>query len=157
MIRIQTENFDVGAELRALIGTNHAIGGVVTFTGVVRASADDGGVSAMTLEHYPAMTRRELDKIERTANQRWNLEASLIIHRHGRLELGEQIVLVITAAAHRGDAFAASEFLIDWLKTSAPFWKHEETTGGDRWVAARAADDEAAARWTEKPETTSGE
>ena len=157
MIRVQTEDFDVGAELRALIGANRAIGGVVTFIGVVRAGADDQGVSALTLEHYPAMTRRELEKIERTANQRWKLEASLIVHRYGRLELGAQIVLVITAAAHRGEAFAACEFLVDWLKTSAPFWKCEETTGGERWVAARATDDAAAARWTEKPETPAGE
>ncbi len=149
MIRVQPEDFDVGAELRALIGENHAIGGVVTFVGIVRDAADGAPVKAMTLEHYPPMTRRELERIDRTANERWSLEASLIVHRYGRLEPGEQIVLVITASAHRGHAFAACQFLIDWLKTKAPFWKLEESPGDDRWVDARASDDAAAERWIE--------
>ena len=148
MIRVQQEDFDVGKELADLRAGNTAIGGVALFVGTVRGEAGGEAVGAMTLEHYPAMTERELERIEAEANQRWALEASLVIHRVGRLEPGAQIVLVITASAHRQAAFEACEFLIDWLKTKAPFWKREETPDGERWVEARASDDAAAARWS---------
>ncbi|MBM3518918.1 MAG: molybdenum cofactor biosynthesis protein MoaE [Alphaproteobacteria bacterium] len=147
MIRVQTADFDAAAELKALVGGRHDIGGAVSFVGLVRAEAAGQAISSMTLEHYPAMTERELARIEAEAQERWPLAASLVIHRYGRLEPGDQIVLVITAAAHRQAAFAACEFLVDWLKTRAPFWKLEETAAGSRWVAARANDDSAAARW----------
>ncbi len=156
MIRVQREDFDVGAEIEALRTGNTAIGGIASFVGTVRDLAGDtpvtaqaGGtpVTAMTLEHYPGMTERELERIEREANERWPLEASLIIHRYGRLELGDRIVLVVTASAHRTAALESCAFLIDWLKTKAPFWKKEETPGGESWVDARDSDDAAAARW----------
>jgi len=149
MIRIQQENFDIGAELEALVKTNHKVGGLCSFVGLVRDMADDETIGAMTLEHYPAMTVKALEKIEAEANQRWPLEASLIIHRYGRLAPGDRIVLVATASAHRKDAFESCEFLIDWLKTEAPFWKLEESKAGSRWVAARESDDQASQRWTE--------
>ena len=149
MIRVQTMDFDVGKELSALTERNVSIGGIVTFVGTVRGNADGNDVGAMTLEHYPGMTDKELEKIENTAHERWDLSARLIIHRHGRLKPGDRIVLVITASAHRRDAFEACEFLVDWLKTKAPFWKLEETSDGTRWVASRATDDAASSRWTE--------
>jgi molybdopterin synthase catalytic subunit len=144
-IRVQREDFDVGAELAALTQGNRGIGGITSFVGLVREMG--GGPSAMTLEHYPGMTERQLTEIEAEANRRWPLSASLIIHRYGRLEPGDRIVLVATASPHREAALAACHFLIDWLKTDAPFWKSEETPQGERWVAARAEDDEAARRW----------
>ena len=147
MIKVQREDFDIGAEIAALRSGNTAIGGVASFVGTVRDVAGDTPVSAMTLEHYAGMTERELEAIEKEANERWPLEASLIIHRYGRLEPGDQIVLVITASSHREAALEACAFLIDWLKTKAPFWKMEETPGGDNWVEARGSDDKAAARW----------
>jgi molybdopterin synthase catalytic subunit len=150
MIRVQEEDFDIGAEIDALTRGRHEIGGIASFVGVVRANASDDKVSAMTLEHYPAMTEKQLAAIEAEACRRWELDASLIIHRHGRLEPGDRIVLVVTASAHREAALDACSFLIDWLKTKAPFWKREETTDGERWVEARDADDRAAERW-EKP------
>lgn len=147
MIRVQEKDFDVGAELAALTAGNLKIGGVAVFVGLVRDIAGPDTVDAMTLEHYPGMTERKLEAIETEAQARWPLEASLIVHRVGRMEPGEQIVLVIAASAHREAAFAACQFLIDWLKTKAPFWKLEETGHGPRWVEARGSDDEAAARW----------
>jgi molybdopterin synthase catalytic subunit len=147
MIRVQREDFDAQREAAALVAGNHRIGGVVTFVGLVRAAAGEDRIDAMTLEHYPGMTERELTKIEAEARARWPLEASLIVHRYGRLAPGEQIVLVVTAAAHRQAAFAANEFLVDWLKTKAPFWKLEATARGEQWVEARTADDQAAKRW----------
>ncbi len=150
MIRVQAEDFDVSAELDALGNASRAIGGVAVFVGIVRGEAEGKSIGAMTLEHYPAMTERELERIEAEANARWPLEASLIVHRVGRLEPGDRIVLVITASTHRQVAFEACEFLVDWLKTKAPFWKLEETGSGARWVEARETDDAAAARWTEK-------
>jgi molybdopterin synthase catalytic subunit len=150
MIRVQTEDFDVGAEIARLHEGNHAIGGVCSFIGIVRDTGGDDAVSAMTLEHYPAMTERELKAIEARANERWSLEASLIIHRYGRLEPGERIVLVVTASQHRQDAFDACNFLIDWLKTKAPFWKLEETERGAKWVDARDEDTAAADRWSDR-------
>ena len=149
MIRVQREDFDVGAELAALSAGNRQIGGVACFVGLVREIP--GGNSAMTLEHYPGMTEKKLAEIEAEAQTRWPLDACLIIHRHGRLEPGDRIVMVATASAHRRAALAACEFLIDWLKTKAPFWKHEETAVGGTWVEAREGDDQAAARWEQKP------
>ncbi len=144
MIRVQREDFDAGREIEAVTRGKTGIGGVVTFIGTVR---DDGGVRSMTLEHYPGMTEQELEAIEAEASKRWKLEASLIVHRYGKLLPGERIVLVVTASSHRADAFAANEFLVDWLKTKAPFWKLEETAQGERWVEAQASDDQAAKRW----------
>jgi molybdopterin synthase catalytic subunit len=150
MIRVQREDFDTAAEIEALVRGNARIGGVVSFTGLVRDLAGDEAIAAMTLEHYPGMTERQLAEIEAEARRRWPLDASLIIHRYGRLAPGERIVLVITASAHREAAFAACQFLVDWLKTRAPFWKLEETPAERRWVAARASDDAARERWTKK-------
>ncbi len=148
MIRVQEEDFDVGAEIAALARDNHSIGGVVTLVGLVRDIAGGARIDAMTLEHYPGMTERGLAEIEAEARRRWPLEASLIVHRYGRLEPGERIVLVITASAHRRAAFEACEFLVDWLKTKAPFWKLEETGDGPKWVDSRDTDSAAAERWT---------
>jgi molybdopterin synthase catalytic subunit len=151
MIRVQAEDFDPGVELARFGAGNHAIGGVCVFVGLVRDGAQEGGgekrIGAMTLEHYPGMTERELTRIEAEARRRWPLEDSLIIHRHGRLAPGDRIVLVATASPHRKAAFEACEFLIDWLKTKAPFWKLEESAAGARWVDAQQSDDVAADRW----------
>ena len=147
MIRVQREDFDVGAELERLSAGNSRVGGVASFIGLVRDMGGDDRVSALTLEHYPGMTEKKLAEVEAEAQRRWTLEASLIVHRYGRLEPGERIVLVVTAAAHRQAAFEACEFLVDWLKTKAPFWKLEETSAGPRWVEAQASDDEAEKRW----------
>ncbi|MCH9021099.1 MAG: molybdenum cofactor biosynthesis protein MoaE [Proteobacteria bacterium] len=148
-VRVQQEDFDVGAEIEALVRGNHKIGGVASFVGVVRDVAGDQPIEAMELEHYPGMTEKKLAEIEAEANQRWPLEASLIVHRTGRLAPGERIVLVVTASAHRKAALDSCAFLIDWLKTKAPFWKLEETADGGKWVDARDADDSAARRWIE--------
>ena len=151
MIKVQRADFDVGAELAGLAAGNRRVGGVASFVGLVRdtvgSGADGKTIGAMTLEHYPGMTEKMLGKLEAEARTRWPLEDCLIIHRFGRLEPGERIVLVATASAHRQAALEACAFLIDWLKTKAPFWKLEETASGERWVAARASDDQAAARW----------
>jgi molybdopterin synthase catalytic subunit len=145
MIRVQREDFDVGREIEAVTRGKTSIGGVVSFIGTVRGGGD--GVRSMTLEHYPGMTEQELAAIEQEANKRWKLEASLIVHRYGKLLPGERIVLVVTASSHRADAFESCEFLVDWLKTKAPFWKLEETAQGERWVEAQTSDDNAAKRW----------
>ncbi|HWI26848.1 MAG TPA: molybdenum cofactor biosynthesis protein MoaE [Stellaceae bacterium] len=150
MIRVQREDFDVGAELEALTSGKTGIGGVTSFVGLVRDIAGGHRIGAMTLEHYPGMTERQLGEIEAEAMKRWPLDAVLIIHRFGRLEPGERIVLVAAASAHRQAAFDACQFLIDWLKTKAPFWKLEETPQGQRWVEAQTSDDEAAARWVKE-------
>jgi len=147
MIRVQREDFDVGFEIEKLTRGKTRIGGIVTFVGTVRDADGADAIRSMTLEHYPGMTEEELTAIEAEANKRWKLEASLIVHRHGKLLPGERIVLVVTAAAHRAAAFAANEFLVDWLKTKAPFWKQEETPQGARWVEAQDSDDQAAKRW----------
>ena len=157
MIRVQTEDFDPGAEIAALGAASRAIGGVVSFVGLVREFGGGERIAAMTLEHYPAMTEPALAEIEREANARWNLEASLTVHRVGRLEPGERIVLVAVAAAHRGAAFEACAFLVDWLKTKAPFWKLESLPSGERWVAALESDDAAAARWRDEQPTQPGD
>lgn len=149
-VRVQAEDFDVGQEMAKLSEGNHAIGGVAVFVGLVRDLAGGSEISAMTLEHYPAMTEKMLTEIEAEAKSRWPLEASLVIHRYGRLEPGDRIVMVAAASAHRQAAFEACEFLMDWLKTKAPFWKLEETEQGAQWVDARDSDDSAAARWVKK-------
>ena len=152
MIRVQRDDFDVAAETRRLVGENTSIGGVVTFVGLVREGEGDQRISAMTLEHHPSMTEKMLRRIEAEAHQRWPLDASLIVHRVGRMVPGDRIVLVITASAHRQAAFEACEFLIDWLKTKAPFWKLEEgvtdASQEGKWVESRESDTEAAARWS---------
>lgn len=148
MIRVQAEDFDCAAEMRALLGARDDIGAVVTFTGLVRRGEGDKAITAMTLEHYPGMTEAELERIEAEARQRWPLSASLIVHRHGTLAPGDNIVLVITASRHRQAAFEAAEFLMDYLKTNAPFWKKETLAeGGAGWVEAKEGDDSAASRW----------
>lgn len=149
MIRVQQEDFDPGAETEALVAGKTHIGGVVTFTGLARDFSDNSEVNSITLEHYAGMTERQLAGIEEEANRRWNLDASLIIHRYGTLMPGDRIVFVVTASAHRQDAFEANEFLVDWLKTKAPFWKREAGPGGESWVEARRSDDAAAERWSE--------
>jgi molybdopterin synthase catalytic subunit len=147
MIRVQREDFDIGAEIAALTRGNHQIGGVASFVGLVRDMAGGRAIGAMTLEHYPGMTEKKLAEIEAKARQRWTLDASLIIHRYGRLEPGDRVVLVATASAHREAALKSCAFLIDWLKTEAPFWKLEETAEGGKWVEARKEDDAATKRW----------
>jgi molybdopterin synthase catalytic subunit len=149
LIRVQAEDFDCGAEIRALAVGHDDIGAVVSFTGVVRRGEGETAINAMTLEHYPGMTERELERIETEARARWPLSGCTIIHRHGRLVPGDNIVLVVTASRHRQAAFEAAEFLMDYLKTSAPFWKKEERCQGESdWVGSKSADDAAAARWT---------
>ena len=148
VVKVQAEDFDVGKELAALTEGNWAIGGMTSFVGLVRDLGGADALKAMTLEHYPGMTEKMLREIEAEANERWSLEASLILHRYGRLEPGDRIVLVATASAHRQAAFDSCAFLIDWLKTKAPFWKLEETDNlGARWVEAKQSDDQAADRW----------
>ena len=148
MVRVQAEPFDPAAELAAFARGRTDVGGIATFLGLVRDEHGGERVSAMTLEHYPGMTERKLAEIEAEARARWpDLQDTLLIHRHGRMLPGEPIVLVATASAHRQAALDACAFLIDWLKTKAPFWKLEETDSAERWVEARASDDQAAARW----------
>lgn len=147
MIKVQSEDFNVAEEIKALTAGRKDMGAVVTFTGLVRDDGSAPGLKAMTLEHYPGMTERKLSEIEAEANQRWDLGGTLIIHRYGRLEPGEQIVLVITTSVHRENAFQAASFLMDWLKTEAPFWKLEETSDGETWVEAKEGDDKAKGRW----------
>lgn len=147
IVRVQTEDFEVGAEVARLRAGRANVGAVVTFIGTVRDVNDGSGVSSLTLEHYPGMTERSLEAICTEAQGRWRLDDVLVIHRYGELLPLDQIVLVVTTSAHRGDAFAACEFIMDYLKTRAPFWKKERTPQGERWVEARAADDDAAARW----------
>jgi molybdopterin synthase catalytic subunit len=149
MIRVQREDFDIGAEIARLKAGRSDIGAIVTFTGTVRNQ--DGAVAAMTLEHYPGMTETELARVEAEACARFALRASLIVHRFGTLKPGDNIVLVATASEHREAAFEAARFLMDYLKTRAPFWKREEGPSGTRWVEAEARDDAATARWSEKP------
>ncbi len=146
-VRVQTADFDMGAEISALRASNPKIGAVACFLGTVRDLNDGVGVSGMTLEHYPGMTEKSLEAIVEQATQRWNLEAALIVHRVGPLQPMDQIVLVVTASAHRGHAFSSCEFIMDFLKTEAPFWKKEETCSGARWVDARETDTQAARRW----------
>ena len=155
MIRIQPEDFDVGRELAQLAAGNPRVGGIATFIGLVRdqhlrEGMHRNAVQAMTLEHWPGVTEKALAEIDAEAHRRWPLEATLIVHRYGRMEAGERIVLVAVGSPHREAAFEACEFLVDWLKTKAPFWKLEETPRGEQWVGAHAGDDQAAARWEKK-------
>ena len=142
-IRLQREDFDAGAEQARLARGRSDVGAVVCFTGICRGD----GISAMTLEHYPGMAEAEIARHVEEAERRWSLLGVTVIHRFGRLVPGDNIVLVATASAHRGDAFAAAEFLMDYLKTQAPYWKREEHGGEVSWVEAKGADDAAAARW----------
>ena len=144
-VSIQSSPFDMGAEVRRFANSVSGAGAIVTFSGLVR---DDGGkLTAMEIEHYPAMTERAVEAIRMEAMERWALLGAVIVHRYGRLEPGEQIMMVATAARHRADAFAAAEFLMDYLKSRAPCWKKETGPDGERWVAARDEDEEALARW----------
>ena len=146
-VRVQTEDFDIGAEIAEMRRGNPAIGAIASFVGVVRDVNEGDIVADMTLEHYPGMTEKAIEDIIAQARGRWNVIDSLVVHRVGRLMPTEQIVLVIVASSHRGDAFAACEFIMDYLKTRAPFWKKESTQEGGRWVEARTSDDVAAERW----------
>ena len=146
---VQDADFDVGAEIAALAEGRTDIGAVVTFTGLVRGEASGRSLESMHLEHYPGMTEAELERVEEEANARWPLQASRIIHRFGDLRPGENIVLVIAASAHRQAAFEAAQFMMDFLKTKAPFWKKEtDTSGTGDWVDARESDDDATGRWS---------
>jgi molybdopterin synthase catalytic subunit len=146
-VRVQIEDFDVAREIAQLRAGNAKVGAVAAFIGIVRDLNDTADVRTLTLEHYPGMTEKALAGIVTEARQRWEIYDALIVHRVGRLEPTDQIVLVAVSSAHRGDAFAACEFIMDYLKTKAPFWKKEDTPAGERWVEARASDDDAAARW----------
>lgn len=156
-VRVQTEDFDVSAEVAALRENNPQIGAVVTFIGTVRDMNEGSNVAAMELEHYPGMTEKALQHIVEQARQRWQLGDALVIHRVGPLLPKDQIVLVAVTSAHRGEAFDACEFIIDYLKTEAPFWKKEQTPQGARWVDARVTDDEALKKWHIDGALTGGE
>jgi molybdopterin synthase catalytic subunit len=145
---VQVEDFDAGAEIAALRRGDPTIGAIASFIGLVRDVNDGDRVSELALEHYPGMTERALEQIVAQARQRWRIHDALVVHRVGRLRPLDQIVLVVVAGAHRGEAFAACEFIMDYLKTRAPFWKKERTPAGARWVEARDSDDRAAERWS---------
>jgi molybdopterin synthase catalytic subunit len=149
-IRIQEKDFDVSAEIAALRKGDPRVGAVVTFLGTVRDMNDGSQVKGMTLEHYPGMTEKALQEILDQAKARWDIYQTLVIHRVGPLLPEDQIVLVVVTSSHRGEAFAACEFIMDYLKTAAPFWKKEDTSEGARWVDARVTDDAAMARWIKK-------
>jgi molybdopterin synthase catalytic subunit len=146
-VRVQTGDFDIAREIAALRGNDPRVGAVAAFIGLVRDVNDGATVSTLTLEHYPGMTEKALEGIIDQAKARWSVLDVLVIHRVGELKPTDQIVLVVVTGAHRGEAFAACEFIMDYLKTRAPFWKKEQTPDGERWVEARASDDEKAARW----------
>ncbi|MBL0125744.1 MAG: molybdopterin synthase catalytic subunit MoaE [Betaproteobacteria bacterium] len=152
-ISIQTADFDVGAECTALRAGNAKIGAIASFVGLVRDINEGSGVSTLTLEHYPGMTEKALSAIVSRAQSRWDVLDCTVIHRVGDLAPTDQIVLVIVASGHRGDAFAACEFIMDFLKTDAPFWKKEQTPQGERWVDSRDSDATAALRWQDKLKT----
>lgn len=147
-VRVQTEDFDVSTEMARLREGNPKVGAVASFVGIVRDLNDDDEVATLTLEHYPGMTEKSLEDIVNQAKQRWDIYDVLVVHRVGTLKPLEQIVLVIVTSAHRGESFKACEFLMDYLKTRAPFWKKEVTPEGSRWVEARSSDDAAADRWS---------
>ncbi|MFC5473694.1 molybdenum cofactor biosynthesis protein MoaE [Paraherbaspirillum soli] len=153
-IRVQTEDFDLAAELAQLRLGNPKVGAVVSFIGTVRDLSDGSAVAQMELEHYPGMTEKALSAIVAQAKQRWDIFDALVIHRVGPLLPLDQIVLVAVTSAHRGEAFAACEFIIDYLKTEAPFWKKEQTPQGARWVDARVSDETALAKWRQDGEET---
>jgi len=147
IVRVQEADFDLNAELTALRAGDARIGALASFVGLVRDINDGAGVSEMTLEHYPGMTEKALEAIVEEAKARWDIYGVLVIHRVGKLQPCDQIVMVAVTSAHRGEAFAACEFIMDYLKTRAPFWKREVTPEGARWVDARDSDDSAATRW----------
>tara|TARA_R110002072_G_scaffold35177_23_gene104416 strand:- start:107 stop:568 length:462 start_codon:yes stop_codon:yes gene_type:complete len=147
MIRVQSEDFDIGAEISRMTATNTEIGGLASFVGLVRDYAGDEKISSMTLEHYPGMTEKQLARLEAEARERWDLQDVLIIHRYGTLNPGDRIVLVVTASAHREASLESCQFLIDWLKTKAPFWKLEDRESGAKWVESREEDSVAADKW----------
>ena len=147
MIRVQTEDFDIGAEINRMTAGNTEIGGLASFVGLVRDYAGDEKISSMTLEHYPGMTEKELAKLEAEACERWELQDVLIVHRYGTLNPGDHIVLVVTASAHREASLESCQFLIDWLKTKAPFWKLEDRESGAQWVESRNEDLVSADKW----------
>ena len=147
-VRVQTEDFDVSTEIDKLREDNPKVGAIASFVGVVRDLNDGDEVAALTLEHYPGMTEKSLEDIVSQAKQRWDIYDALVVHRVGTLKPLDQIVLVIVTSAHRGESFKACEFLMDYLKTRAPFWKKEATPEGARWVEARSSDDAAADRWS---------
>ncbi len=146
-VRVQTADFDVAREIAALRAADRRVGAVASFIGTVRDTNDDATVATLTLEHYPGMTERSLETIVAQAKSRFDILDALVVHRVGTLAPCDQIVLVVVTSGHRGDAFDACRFIMDYLKTRAPFWKKEHTPDGDRWVEARAGDDEAAALW----------
>jgi molybdopterin synthase catalytic subunit len=146
-VRVQQEDFDLGAELLALRRGNPKIGAIASFLGLVRDLNEGDAVAGMSLEHYPGMTEKALERIVEQARTRWDIFDALVIHRVGDLQPTDQIVLVAVTSAHRGEAFAACEFIMDYLKTQAPFWKREQTSFGARWVDARESDEKAAERW----------
>jgi molybdopterin synthase catalytic subunit len=147
-VRVQKEDFDVGAEIARLREGNPGVGAVASFVGIVRDLNEGDTVVTLTLEHYPGMTEKSLEEIVSQAQQRWDIYDALVVHRVGTLKPLDQIVLVVVTSAHRGESFKACEFLMDYLKTRAPFWKKEVTPEGTRWVDARASDDAAADRWS---------
>jgi molybdopterin synthase catalytic subunit len=149
-VRLQREKFDAAAEAAKLTRGRSDIGAVVSFIGICRGEEAGEPIAALTLEHYPGMAEEEIARHVAESNARWELLGVTVIHRYGRITPGEDIVLVVTASSHRQAAFAAAEFLMDYLKTRAPFWKQVEKTGGKNWVAAKESDDEAAARWRGK-------
>ena len=149
-VRVQEADFDCGIEIAQLRKGNPKIGAIASFIGVVRDINEGDEIGTLTLEHYPGMTEKALEDIVNQARGRWDIYDALIVHRVGKMLPLDQIVLVVVTSAHRGEAFAACEFLMDYLKTQAPFWKKEETAQGTRWVDTRASDDAAAARWQEK-------
>jgi len=147
-VRVQKEDFDVGAEIAKLREGNPKVGAVASFVGIVRDLNDGDAVATLTLEHYPGMTEKSLEEIVTQAQQRWDIYDALVVHRVGTLKPLDQIVLVVVTSAHRGESFKACEFLMDYLKTRAPFWKKEVTPQGARWIDARGSDDAAADRWS---------
>ena len=147
-VRVQREDFDIGAEIAAFRRADPGIGAIASFIGLVRDVNDSEAIAGMTLEHYPGMTEKALAGIVAEAKHRWDIVDALVIHRIGELKPLDQIVLVVVTGAHRGEAFAACEFIMDYLKTQAPFWKKEQTPQGAHWVEARSSDDEAAERWS---------
>jgi molybdopterin synthase catalytic subunit len=146
-VLVQREDFDCGAEIEAIARGDPKVGGIAAFVGLVRDVNEGAAVRSMTLEHYPGMTEQAIGKIVHEAKSRWDVKDCTVIHRYGELMPTDRIVLVAVASGHRGDAFAACEFIMDYLKTRAPFWKKEQTLEGARWVEARVGDDRAASRW----------
>ena len=157
MIKIQQDDFDIAAAINTLKGNRTDIGAIVSFLGMVRDMNAEGSISAMTLEHYPGMAEKELEAIEAEAHKRWELQGSLILHRYGKLLPGDNIVLVLAASPHRAQAFEAAQFMMDFLKSKAPFWKKEQGEGEQYWVSSRQADDDKLSDWQSPPEESAKE